>query len=77
MNYMKRREFIIKSSIAGAALTVPKIFSFGSNENKFVGNQLRFPPVLQPGENLVLQSTNVEVWPGTTTEVIALTKLSN
>lgn len=69
---MKRREFIIKSSIAGAALTVPKIFSFGSNENKFFGNQLRFPPVLQPGENLVLQSTNVEVWPGTTTEVIAL-----
>ncbi len=69
---MKRREFIIKSAIAGTALTIPNIFSFGRGGNKVVGNQLRFPPVLQPGENLVLQTSNVEVWPGTTTEVIAL-----
>ena len=69
---MKRREFIIKSAVAGAALTVPNIFSFGRNANKLVGNPLRFPPLLQPGTPLILNTANVEVWPGTTTEVIAL-----
>ncbi|MGB5847893.1 MAG: multicopper oxidase domain-containing protein [Ignavibacteriaceae bacterium] len=70
---MKRRDFIIKSAIAGAALASPNIFSFSNkNESKFVGNALRFPPELQPGESLTFNSANVEVWPGTTTQVLAL-----
>jgi hypothetical protein len=63
---MKRREFIIKSALAGAASTSPKIFSYYGNSSRVVvGNPLRFPPELQPGEPLVFNSANVEVWPGT------------
>lgn len=70
---MKRREFIIKSASAGFFLSASRIFPAMINtQNPQVVNALRFPPVLQPGENLVLRTTNVEVWPGTTTEVIAL-----
>ncbi len=70
---MKRRDFIIKSAIAGAALSTYKMFPFGSKGNpNRIGNPLRFPPELQPGAPLILNTTNVEVWPGTTTEVIAL-----
>lgn len=69
---MKRREFIIKSACAGIALTIPKVLFSENVNNKLVGNPLRFPPILQPGESLNLQTTNIEVWPGTTTQVIAL-----
>lgn len=69
---MRRRDFIIKSAIAGVALTASKLFSFGKNNNKLVGNPLRFPPELLPGESLIFNSANVEVWPGTTTQVLAL-----
>jgi FtsP/CotA-like multicopper oxidase with cupredoxin domain len=70
---MKRRDFIVKSAIAGAALASPKIFSFGNeSDSQFIGNALRFPPELQPGESLAFNSANVEVWPGTTTQVLAL-----
>ncbi|GMU96321.1 multicopper oxidase domain-containing protein [Ignavibacterium album] len=70
---MKRRDFIIKSASAGFFLSASRIFPAMTNtQNPQVVNALRFPPVLQPGENLVLRTTNVEVWPGTTTEVIAL-----
>lgn len=70
---MKRREFIIKSATAGVFLSASRIFpGIIKSQNTRLGNPLRFPPVLQPGDNLVLQTTNVEVWPGTTTEVIAL-----
>jgi len=70
---MKRRDFIIKSALAGAALTTPNIFSsYGRDKNLLVGNPLRFPPELQPGESLIFNSSNVEVWPGTTTQVLAL-----
>jgi FtsP/CotA-like multicopper oxidase with cupredoxin domain len=70
---MKRRDFIMKSAIAGAALASPKIFSFGNeSDSQFIGNALRFPPELQPGESLAFNSANVEVWPGTTTQVLAL-----
>lgn len=70
---MKRREFIIKSATAGVFLSASRIFpGIIKSQNIRLGNPLRFPPVLQSGENLVLRTTNVEVWPGTTTEVIAL-----
>lgn len=70
---MKRREFIIKSATAGVFLSASRIFpGIINSQNIRLGNPLRFPPVLQSGENLVLRTTNVEVWPGTTTEVIAL-----
>lgn len=70
---MKRREFIIKSATAGIFLGASQIFpGINSPRNSSVGNALKFPPLLQPGESLILQTSNVEVWPGTTTEVIAL-----
>jgi len=70
---MKRRNFIIKFALASAAITSPKIFSLVQNKSKVrVGNQLRFPPELQQGESLVFNSANVEVWPGTTTQMLGL-----
>jgi FtsP/CotA-like multicopper oxidase with cupredoxin domain len=70
---MKRREFIIKSALAGAALTTPNIFPLnGRKNNLLVGNPLRFPPELQSGESLIFNSADVEVWPGTTTQILAL-----
>jgi FtsP/CotA-like multicopper oxidase with cupredoxin domain len=70
---MKRREFIIKSALVGAALSTYQLFPFGVVKNgSRVGNPLRFPPELQQGESLIFNSANVEVWPGTTTQVLAL-----
>jgi FtsP/CotA-like multicopper oxidase with cupredoxin domain len=70
---MKRREFIIKSALAGAALTSPKILSYYGNSSRvLIGNPLRFPPELQPGDPLVFNSANVEVWPGTTSQILGL-----
>ena len=70
---MKRRDFIIKSAFAGVALASPSIFSLSNRGDfKLVGNLLRFPPELQPGEPLIFNSANVEVWPGTTTQVLSL-----
>lgn len=70
---MKRREFIIKSALVGAALSAPKIFSFVGNSSRVVvGYPLRFPPELQLGESLVFNSANVEVWPGTMTPILGL-----
>jgi len=70
---LKRREFLIKAALTGAFIAAPKIYSSekGSKSIKR-GNPLRFPPELQPGESLVFKSSNIEVWPGTTTEVLAL-----
>jgi FtsP/CotA-like multicopper oxidase with cupredoxin domain len=70
---MRRRDFIIKSAFAGAALSTYRIFPFGGvKQLSGIGNPLRFPPELQPGESLIFNSANVEVWPGTTTQVLAL-----
>jgi len=69
---MKRREFVIKAATAGAFVYSSTIFPFINTKKTLVGNALRFPQVLQTGENLTLQTSNVEVWPGTTTQVIAL-----
>ena len=70
---MKRREFLIKSTLAGVALASSKIFSIGGNNtNAMAGNPLRFPSELQYGESLIFSSFNVEVWPGTTTQILGL-----
>lgn len=71
---MKRRQFIIKSALAGAAISfIPNVFSESKQGNKkLLGNQLRFPPELQAGQSLVLSSFDIEVWQGTTTQVIGL-----
>ncbi len=70
---MKRRDFIIKSALASAVLASPKFLAFSNQPNSLrVGNQLRFPPELQPGESLIFNSANVEVWPGTTTQILGL-----
>lgn len=70
---MNRREFIIKSAIAGAAISTSKLFPFTGNDSKMlIGNPLRFPPELQSGESLIFNSANVEVWPGTTSQILGL-----
>ena len=70
---MKRRDFIIKSAIAGAALSAYQLFPFGGIKKiNGVGNPLRFPPELQSGESLIFNSANVEIWPGTTTQILGL-----
>lgn len=70
---MKRRDFIIKTALAGAALSAYQILPFGGMKKvNGVGNTLRFPPELQQGESLIFNSSNVEVWPGTTTQVLSL-----
>ena len=70
---MKRREFIIKTALTGAFITAPRLFPFSKdNQKPLSGNPLRFPPELQVGESLIFKSANVEVWPGTTTQVLVL-----
>ncbi len=70
---MKRKEFIIKTALTGAYLLTPKFKSFGKENSKIASsNALRFPHELQYGESLIFKSANVEVWPGTTTQVLAL-----
>ena len=70
---MKRRDFIIKSALAGAAISTYQLFPFsGLKKINGVGNPLRFPPELQSGESLIFNSANIEVWPGTTTQILGL-----
>ncbi len=70
---MKRRDFIKRTALASAFLTLPK-FDTGifARNNKTGNNPLRFPPVLQPGEPLVLDYADVEIWPGSTSRVLTL-----
>ena len=70
---MKRREFLIKTALTGAFLAAPKIYPASKeNKNVFGSNPLRFPPELQVGESLIFKSANVEIWPGTTTQIVGL-----
>ncbi|MEO8168332.1 MAG: multicopper oxidase domain-containing protein, partial [bacterium] len=49
-----------------------KVFARQTNVlTKLIGNPLRFPPVFTNGGTMTLATSNVEVWPGTTTQVIA------
>ncbi len=69
---MRRREFIIKTAMAGAFLAMPKFNSKMFANKQSWNNPLRFPPVLNSGQKLVLDYANVEIWPGTTTNVLTL-----
>ncbi len=69
---MRRREFIIKTAMAGAFLAMPKFNSKMFANKQSWNNPLRFPPVLNSGQSLVLDYANVEIWPGTTTNVLTL-----
>jgi len=40
--------------------------------SELTGNPLRFPPVFTNGGMMGLSTTNVEVWPGTTTQIVAV-----
>jgi FtsP/CotA-like multicopper oxidase with cupredoxin domain len=56
-----------------ALVAIPNIYSQDRIITKLqAGNALRFPPELQPGESLIFNSAEVEVWPGTTTQILGL-----
>jgi len=53
-----------------------KVFSLDTGLlTELTGNPLRFPPVFTNGGLMTLSTTNLEVWPGTTTQVIAVNGL--
>ncbi len=70
---MNRRDFIRLATLAGAGLTFTRFDDKLFAHQKLSGiNPLRFPPVLNPGDPLVLDYADVEVWPGTTSRVLTL-----
>jgi blue copper oxidase len=75
---MKRREMILKALSAGAFLTLAKPMQIFAGDKKnailteLTGNQLRFPPVFTNGGTLTLSNSIVNVWPGQSTNVIAI-----
>ncbi len=70
---MNRREFLIKTALTSAFIVAPKVYPSSKMHRNVMGsNPLRFPPELQSGESMVLKSTNVEIWPGTTTQIVGL-----
>ncbi len=70
---MKRRDFIKLAALAGAGLTFTRLDDKLFAHQKLSGtNPLRFPPVLNPGDPLVLDYADVEIWPGTTSRVLTL-----
>lgn len=69
---------LLQSVKLGAAVSLghhlrrEKTFAFETGSlTKFTGNPLRFPPLFTGG-TMTLASGNVEVWPATTTQVIAI-----
>ncbi|MBK8552150.1 MAG: multicopper oxidase domain-containing protein [Ignavibacteria bacterium] len=75
---MKRREMILKALQTGALITLAKPLQIFANEKKnavlteLTGNPLRFPPVFTNGGTMTLAKSNVNVWPGQNTEVLAI-----
>ncbi len=76
---MNRRRMLVESLRWGAVATVGlhlkpgKVFALETGLlTEFTGNPLRFPPVFTNGGTMTLATTNVVVWPGTTTQVIAI-----
>ncbi len=75
---MNRREMLLESLKLGAVaslgihLTRGRIFALETGFlTERTGNPLRFPPLFSGGA-MTLATSNVEVWPGTTTQVVAL-----
>ncbi len=70
---MKRRDFIKTSIFASAFVALPKFTGNLYANKKLEGtNPLRFPPVLQSGDTLILDYSDVEIWPGSTSRVLTL-----
>jgi len=75
---MKRREMLLKALQAGALISLAKPMQIFANEKKNVilteltGNPLRFPPVFTNGGTMTLATSNVNVWPGQNTQVLAI-----
>ncbi len=76
---MNRRKMLLQSLKLGAAaslgiqLTRERAFALERGLlTELTGNPLRFPPVFTNGGTMTLASSNVLVWPGTTTQVIAI-----
>lgn len=75
---MKRRDMIFKSLFAGAAAAVAHPLKMFAAENEKVtsdvrtGNALRFPPVFTNGSTMTLANSAVTVWPGQSTNAIAM-----
>lgn len=76
---MNRRKMLLDSlkwsSLAtlGIYAKPGKVFAFDTGLlTGLTGNPLRFPPVFTNGGLMTLSATNVEVWPGTTTQVVAV-----
>lgn len=76
---MNRRKMLLDSlkwsSLAtlGVYAGSGKIFALETGLlTELTGNPLRFPPVFTNGGTMTLATANVEVWPGTTTQVIAV-----
>lgn len=76
---MNRRKMLLDSLKMGAIAAVGsyvrpgKVFALDTELlAELTGNPLRFPPVFTSGGTLALTTANVVVWPGTTTQVVAL-----
>lgn len=69
---------ILRTLQTGALMTLAKPLQIFANEKRnavlteLTGNPLRFPPVFTNGGTLTLAESNVNVWPGQNTQVLAL-----
>jgi len=75
---MKRRDMLLKALQAGALISLAKPMQIFASEKKnailteLTGNPLRFPPVFTNGGTMTLATSNVNVWPGQNTQVLAI-----
>lgn len=74
---MNRRDMLSLSARLGAAslLSLRPLRALALKTGMLTertGNPLRFPPAFTNGGTMTLATANVEVWPGTTTQVIAI-----
>jgi FtsP/CotA-like multicopper oxidase with cupredoxin domain len=61
------------AATAGLQLTQGKVFALDTGLlTELTGNPLRFPPLFTNGGTMTLASSNVVVWPATTTQVVAI-----
>ena len=69
---------LLKALQAGALISLAKPVQIFANGNKnavlteLTGNPLRFPPVFTNGGTMTLATSNVNVWPGQNTQVLAI-----
>lgn len=69
---------LLKALQAGALISLAKPMQIFASEKKnailteLTGNPLRFPPVFTNGGTMTLATSNVNVWPGQNTQVLAI-----